>query len=383
MMYFSGSMFTYIKRYGLSVLCISVCVTALLAFVFAPVKVLAQNADKDHRILIILDGSAAMKQTLMNSSRFEMAGDFITTLVDSLYKKNNEVAFGLRLFGQQYDENKNICNDSRREVNFSKDNLGQVSLRLKDLQPRGRGAVAFAVTEALKHDVVDTTLYNYSIVLVKTNAQNCDDDMCHAFKTSGNGLNLYRKFLISVPGSTSGGLDCFDRSFDINAAADIATIVEYIVKQYPRRQRIVAGNYGTGSRKRKDEDYVPPVKTVAVPKAVEQPLQVSVPADTTSAPPKISKVEIRKGSRITMEDPEKFGVLRLWNTDLVNTINVYKSLGGGNYKLIESMYPIGLQQALLKLEPGEYKLVYTISVGNNISRFFDIVEQKVTEISFR
>jgi hypothetical protein len=355
----------------------------MIALFSTSIEVKAQSVEKDHRILIVLDGSAAMKQTLANNSRFATADAFITTLVDSLYKKNNEVAFGLRLFGQQYDENKNICNDSRREVNFSKDNLGQVSLRLKDLQPKGKGAVAFAVTEALKHDLPDTSLYNYSIILVKTNAQNCNDDVCHAFKTVGDGVKLYRKFLINLPAYSGSGAECFDKAFEMNTTTDIAGIVEYIVKQYPRRQRVIVSNYGTGNRKRMEEVYVPPVKTVVAPKPVEQPVQVAVAADTIPPAPKESKVEIRKGSRISMEDPEKFGVLRLWNTDLTVSINIYKSLGKGDYKLIESMFPVGLDQAILKLEPGEYKLVYSIGINNSINRFFDIVEQKVTEISFR
>src|SRR5215217_5027280 len=111
---------------------------------------------KQPRILILMDGSSSMLSQWDNKMpRFKAAAKLVTAVMDSIYKVNNKVEFGLRVYGHQYPAQENNCFDTRREVMFSKDNYTQMALRMESMKPSGVSPMAYALKIAAAEDLDD------------------------------------------------------------------------------------------------------------------------------------------------------------------------------------------------------------------------------------
>ena len=110
--------------------------------------------DKQPRILILLDGSSSMVDKWHNGkSRYKAAEDVILALMDSMYKINKNVEFGLRVFGHQHSVTEKNCYDTKNEVMFGKNNIDQMGLRLEDIKPFGITPIAYAIRKAAEEDM--------------------------------------------------------------------------------------------------------------------------------------------------------------------------------------------------------------------------------------
>src|SRR5690349_8453749 len=109
----------------------------LLAMLTTHRPAFAQAAPgEQHRILIILNGSHKMLNTWSGGeNNYQVSARIISSLIDSLYQINDEVEFGLRVYGHQQSFRERDCYDSKREVMFSRDTRAQMKLRLTDIRP--------------------------------------------------------------------------------------------------------------------------------------------------------------------------------------------------------------------------------------------------------
>ncbi|MCD6063149.1 MAG: von willebrand factor type a [Flavipsychrobacter sp.] len=154
---------------------------------------------KQPRILIVLDGSSSMLQPWQqDQNRFKTAARIITTLMDSLYKVNNQVEFALRVYGHQHPAQENNCFDTRREVMFSRDNFTQMSLRLAALQSLGVSPIAFSLKEAAEYDLVEQWKYNYSLVLITDGGESCGGNICDIVKTLLERKIHFKPYIVSL-----------------------------------------------------------------------------------------------------------------------------------------------------------------------------------------
>src|SRR3954462_11036773 len=79
------------------------------------------------RILILLDRSSSMIQGWAGGKeQYRAADELILKLMDSVYSVNNQVEFGVRVFGHQNTVEENNCLDSKIEVLFSRENRDQM-----------------------------------------------------------------------------------------------------------------------------------------------------------------------------------------------------------------------------------------------------------------
>src|SRR3712207_6081514 len=98
----------------------------------APVK--KADPPKKTRILFLLDGSGSMLAKWENSQRMMVAKILLSKLVDSLRQYDN-LELALRVYGHQFDKEKNNCTDSRLEVPFKDANEDQIKTKLKQIIP--------------------------------------------------------------------------------------------------------------------------------------------------------------------------------------------------------------------------------------------------------
>ncbi len=173
----------------------SLCLSA------APVIAVAQKpvVYKEPRILLLVDGSSSMLQAWDGKeNRFQTATRFIDALMDSMYRINPDVAFALRMYGQQSPAQDNNCYDTKREVMFSKNNRDQMGLRLASLHPYGVSPIAYSLQRAAEEDLTDEHLYSYSIILITDGGESCGGDLCAVSKVLEQRAIFFHPYIVSL-----------------------------------------------------------------------------------------------------------------------------------------------------------------------------------------
>ncbi|RYE23893.1 MAG: VWA domain-containing protein [Sphingobacteriales bacterium] len=337
---------------------------------------------KTDRVLFILDGSAGMNEAIEpgGKSKFFIASEIITAIIDSVNRNNGEVGFALRVFGHQFDKSLSKCEDTRMEVMYSKDNLAQTSLRLNDLKPKGAGSSVYAINKAFQTDINDTAHYRYSVVLLQGDAGSCDADNCTALINSGKRSSLYRLYKVEIGKDGSADKYCMDNVFEIRNADYTAPCIKHIASQFKVRKSIpqpaarpVLNNVV------RSEPLKPSKQHVKVPEPV------IVKADTQVAPlvkVKEQPVVIKSGSKIKSEDPAKFGQVNLLNISTIRELKIYKTDGGVDKEIMD-IFPVGLGQKLIKLPIGHYGLVYTYGYNDLGKKIFEVQLEQTLDIIFR
>jgi hypothetical protein len=135
------------------------------------------------RILFLVDGSSSMLESWQaNQIRFKAAGKIIDQIVDSIHKVNPNVEFGLRVYGHQHTAQENNCFDTKLEVPFGKSNATQLFLRMNSLKPLGVSPIAYSLKEAAENDLINTSNYNYSLILITDGGESCNGNICEVVK---------------------------------------------------------------------------------------------------------------------------------------------------------------------------------------------------------
>lgn len=86
-------------------------------------KVSAQDESQifNKRVLFILDGSGSMNERWQTETKWDMAISTLSSLIDSFEKVNRDFEIGIRVLGHQYTKNQQRCDDTKLEIEFSKE----------------------------------------------------------------------------------------------------------------------------------------------------------------------------------------------------------------------------------------------------------------------
>jgi hypothetical protein len=172
-----------------------------LLFCALSLQAVAQPSDKSKtpRVLILLDGSSSMSEDwLPGKTRFQQAGKFIIQLIDSLSQANEQVQFGLRVFGHQYPAQDKNCYDTKREIMFARDNTVQMQARLEALRGYGVSPIAYSLSEAAMEDFENEAKYAYSIILVTDGGESCGGDICKVVNDLLQRKIFFRPYIVSL-----------------------------------------------------------------------------------------------------------------------------------------------------------------------------------------
>ncbi|KAA5533259.1 VWA domain-containing protein [Taibaiella lutea] len=256
-------------------------------FLFSNISSAQQEVQKPARILFLLDASSSMGNSWTDAaSRFQTAGRIINTIVDSIHRVNTDVAFAIRVFGNQYPSQEKNCFDSKLEVPFNLANDGQIRARLKYLNPRGYSPIAWSLQQAAELDFKEDNLYSYSIILITDGGESCGGDICATVTNLLNKKISFKPYILSLIDYEPLKLEyaCLGKYITVSTEKDILPAVSTILNDNRKVLMI------------KTSDYHPVVINTPPPKA--QNVTILPPKNTPKPTPKIEPL-------ITTEVPEK------------------------------------------------------------------------------
>lgn len=346
----------------------------LLSMLLHGVAVAQTIEEKHHRILLVLDASQSMNERFDSThTRYQAAAAFIIQLMDSIYKRNDEVEFGLRVYGHQYPAGANQCYDTKSEVMFSRDNYEQMKMRLADIKPKGISNTYAALSDALVYDIERHDGYYYHLVLLTDGGEACSGDICAIVSTpSFKGING-----LCVIGMTDKQYyDCLSKGLNLSQGG--ASLISELVntcssvpirksKRYPTNNTVKEINTGYDKNLSVDKQLsfikTPAIKFLRVD---QKPLKLV--------------------SRKMATTPQQggYGFLKINDVSSVTKINLLYMQDGIYAPLdklnIDNLY----KNQVLQLMAGEYELNYLIKIKERFTKpsfkKFKIVKNMITEI---
>lgn len=328
------------------------------------------------RILILLDESSSMIETWADGKEKYMAArELIAKLMDSVYAVNNQVEFGLRVFGHQHTVAENNCYDTRLEVAFSKDNKVQMGLRLADIHPLGVTPIAYALSQAAENDLLDEKHNVYSIILITDGGESCGGDICEVMKNLLKDKVYFKPYIVSLENDPTlkKTYSCMGDFLQVTNQGDIPPAVGTIVEAFRPVIKITQTEY---KELQTISANAPSVLKVSVPvKTWKTPVGASIsllsPADpkpfniTLPVAKKIKKTELGFTLPPIVMDalppPEKITVInpthqKPFNTAVANTGNI------NTMDLGLKMPPVAVEGKIAALKPAHLRQLPVIYV---------------------
>jgi len=187
---------------------------------------------KPVKILFLLDGSSSMLDDWQpGKQRFEVAGQLITAIVDSIQRVNPDVQFALRVFGHQYTVQQNNCFDTKLEVPYNRGNLQQIRSRLKYISPRGVSPIAYSLKLTAEENFVQSDRNAYSIILLTDGGESCGGNMCEVInKLLGNKI-AFKPYILSLIDNIDlrKEYDCFGKFLAVPKPEDMVPAIKTII----------------------------------------------------------------------------------------------------------------------------------------------------------
>ncbi len=322
--------------------------------------------DKHHRILIVLDASLSMQEAFDgNTTRYKAATDFIIQLMDSAYARNDEVEFGLRVYGHQYATAANYCYDTKLEVQYSRNNYDQMKLRLADIQPRGISNTAYALSEALDNDIHLRDGYAYHIVVITDGGEACNGDVC-ALKERLAYKQVATPCIVSLAENPLYG--CVGNALSL--AADKSKLITSLLQScciVPHKKAAV----------QKQEN----VQTVVLleKRLTKQDGNALATAQSKTLDIAIDAPAVQRVALPELPANKEIGYLKVTGTTGMGTIRIYEYTNG-NYKLHKTMQvSTAIINQRITLPVGKYKLVYEIG-SSETTKEFRVLKEMITEV---
>lgn len=127
------------------------------------------------RIEFLFDASQSMYAKWQSDTRYEIAKNLLSEMVDSL-EKINQVEMALRVYGHTKKFPPQDCDDTRLEVPFGKSNAWNIRKKLRDISPSGTTPIARSLEECGKDFPEDPS--RNIIIIITDGIEECNGDPC-------------------------------------------------------------------------------------------------------------------------------------------------------------------------------------------------------------
>jgi Ca-activated chloride channel family protein len=182
-----------------------------------------------NRILFVFDASQSMYGKWQSDIKFNIARNILTKVLDSLKTLPNlEVA--LRLYGHQYNWPPQVCNDTRLEVPFGKDNYDVIVKKLNSITPKGTTPIAYALEQAI-NDFPECSNCRNVVVLITDGIEECGGDPCLASEKLQKGGIVLKPFIIGIGANFEKAFDCVGIYLDAQTEDNFSQALNVVVSR--------------------------------------------------------------------------------------------------------------------------------------------------------
>jgi Ca-activated chloride channel family protein len=179
------------------------------------------------RVLFILDGSESMADRWQSDSKFNIAVNILSALLDSLQTDSN-LEIGLRLYGQNPIPGQE-CEDSRVVIPFGHGQTGAIKKLLKSLYPKGTTPIAYSLYQTIEDFKSTGNPYRNVVILLTDGLEACGGDPCKAsVELQKQGIFL-RPFIVGIGRNMQAQFQCMGIYFDATVEKMFKEAVNSIV----------------------------------------------------------------------------------------------------------------------------------------------------------
>lgn len=164
------------------------------------------------RILFVFDASQSMYGRWQSDTKFNIASRLFSNILDSLKTVGN-LELALRVYGHQKQYPPQVCNDTRLEVPFGKDNIAKIKHVLKTIVPKGTTPIAYSLSQSV-NDFTPCDNCRNIVILITDGLEECGGDPClvsHELQKKGIFL---KPFIIGIGKNFKQSFDCVGSYFD-------------------------------------------------------------------------------------------------------------------------------------------------------------------------
>lgn len=184
-----------------------------------------------NRILFILDASNSMNARWENTTRWDVARETLSKLLDSLEQSPNPPEVALRVYGHQRNFPPQYCDDTKLEVAFHANSYRHMRNKIKGLRAKGTTPIAHSLEEAAQ-DFPDNSNGRNSIILLTDGKEECDGDPCKASRMLQEKGIAIRPYIIGMGMELDdiASLDCVGRTVNAESPAQLAQEMHLAVR---------------------------------------------------------------------------------------------------------------------------------------------------------
>lgn len=190
-----------------------------------------QIKEKPTRILFIFDASSSMHGKWGERTKFSIAKQVLASSLDSFSVLYPKVEFALRVYGHQSHQSLQNCQDSRLEVPFSRNNVGQIKSKLYSIKAQGYTPIEYSITQAALNDFPNAGAYNNKLILITDGLEKCGGNPCNAGAAlASNGIKLEPKVIgmgLGIEGQAN--FNCVGEYFEVRTADEMDRVLDEVV----------------------------------------------------------------------------------------------------------------------------------------------------------
>ena len=149
---------------------------ALLTAYSSQAQIANDYKGRKTRLLFLLDGSGSMVAAMDNSTRWTIAVDLMSRMIDSL-RQVDDLEVGLRVFGHTVPITSKDCHDTKLEVPFGPHNHKLFKNALRRVSPLGYTSITESILASAEDFPKDKTARNV-LVIITDGVEECDGDPC-------------------------------------------------------------------------------------------------------------------------------------------------------------------------------------------------------------
>ncbi len=184
---------------------------------------------KTTRILFVFDASQSMYGRWQSDMKINIARKLLIETLDSL-KNVPDIEVALRLYGHQHNFPPQVCEDSKLEVPFAKDNFDRIIAKLNSTTPKGTTPIAYSLGQAI-NDFTPCENCRNVIVLITDGIEECGGDPCEAsLNLQKNGFVL-KPFIIGIGTNFEKAFNCVGTYFDATSEEKFSTALNVVISR--------------------------------------------------------------------------------------------------------------------------------------------------------